>query len=253
MAQRRRHPRPRKSSFDSETMTSGRPRVAGLVVVIEYQDAAGRRQFRPVTLRSIKSGRHEVPRLVAYCHDRGDLRSFRVDRILSIADADGVLQEPLERFYRDVLGLSWSHRPHAISGDERIKERWAVIRRIASDHGIVLAAAVARADLQISDEEVAAMLQYLLASCHAEGVELAGDEIERARKWIARLRPSPRAIRTCLHKLEGAGLATQNEVIKACLAVADSAGFRHRRAVMLLEAFSRALLGEGRFPDGKRR
>ena len=97
MPRRTQPPRPNTPSSERADRSLGGSGIGGLLLVIEYQDAADRRQFRPVTLWSVKPGRDGIPRLLGYSHDRGDLRSFRLDRILSIADADGVLQEPLDR------------------------------------------------------------------------------------------------------------------------------------------------------------
>ncbi|WP_187829351.1 TerB family tellurite resistance protein [Labrys sp. KNU-23] len=244
MPRRTQPPRPNTPSSERADRSLGGSGIGGLLLVIEYQDAAGRRQFRPVTLWSVKPGRDGIPRLLGYSHDRGDLRSFRLDRILSIADADGVLQEPLDAFYREVLGLSWRQPPLAASDDERGGERWAVIRRVARENGLVLAVSVARADLHLSGEEVMVMLDHVAASCAAQGIDLDPDEIERARQWIRRMRPSANAVRTSLHEFDGAAAATRRRVIEVCLAVADSDGFRHHRELALIDEFSRALLGE---------
>lgn len=250
MPQRTGPPRPPGSSPDKAGPPSGGAGVNGLLLVIEYQDAAGRRRFRPVTLWSVKPGRDGIPRLLGYSHDRGDLRSFRLDRILSIADADGVLQEPLDEFYRQVLGLSWPQARARPSTEEQAGERWAVIRRVARESGLVLAVAVGRADLQMSGEEVKVMLDHVAAACAAEGIDLDAGEIERTRQWIRRMRPSTDAVKTSLGELDAAAPAVKARLIEICLAVADSDGFRHHRELALIDEFSRALLGESLLSRG---
>ncbi|PRH89282.1 hypothetical protein C5L14_01420 [Labrys okinawensis] len=237
-------PRPNRPLSAGMNPPSGGAGIGGLLLVIEYQDAAGRRRFRPVTLWSIKPGRDGVPRLLGYSHDQGDLRSFRLDRILSIADADGVLQEPLDVFYRQVLGVSWSPARAEISAADRAGERWAVIRRVARENGLVLAVAVARADLQMSGEEVTVMLDRVEAACAAGGIDLSPDDLERAGRWIRRMRPSADAVGKNLRELDAAAPAVKAKLIEFCLAVADSDGFRHHRELTLIDQFSRALLGE---------
>lgn len=242
MPHRPRPPRP------DVPLPAGAAGLRGRPLVIEYQDAAGRRRLRPVTLWSVKPGRDGVPRLLAHSHDRDDIRSFRLDRIVSIADADGVLQEPLEAFYRDVLGVSWPPgRLRAVEG-EPSGERWAVIRAIGQDNGLVLAAAVALADLEMSGEEVAVMLDHLTSACAADGIRLDQHEVERARAWIRRMRPSPAAVDKHLGRLEGAAVPTRRRIVETCLAVADSDGFRHHKELLLIDEFARVLVGEGILP-----
>jgi len=88
--------------------------VGGLSVVIEYADAKGATSQRLVTCRSL-SVRADKQYLSAYCHHRKSPRTFRLDRIVDIFDANtGESLSPAQAFFAGFRpddtspsGLSW--------------------------------------------------------------------------------------------------------------------------------------------------
>ncbi|WP_170182169.1 TerB family tellurite resistance protein [Phreatobacter stygius] len=219
------------------------PIAAGRSFLIEYEDAAGRLQLRPVTVWSVKVGADGVPILVVHSHDRRALRSFRLDRIKAVADFDGVVQEPLADFFMQVLGLDWPGPSHGRSDAKLAADRWAVVRKVAREGGLVLLAAMAAADSHVSAEEVQVILDHALRTCAAQGIRLTIAESERLRTSIGRMRPSPEAVDRAVVALADADAATIAAVIDACLAIADADGFRHHREMTLLNRLSFGLTG----------
>jgi hypothetical protein len=70
-------------------------RGAGLSFWMTYEDAAGDESERGITIRRVQS-KNDVAYVDAWCHLRGALRSFRADRIVSLADArTGEVLQPL--------------------------------------------------------------------------------------------------------------------------------------------------------------
>lgn len=68
--------------------------VNGVLVTLEYKDTNGERTTRPV--RVLRYYDDRKPTLYAHCGLRGAARSFLVERIESVIDADGVVETPYE-------------------------------------------------------------------------------------------------------------------------------------------------------------
>lgn len=217
--------------------------AAGRSFIIEYEDAAGRSQLRPVTVWSVRTGKDGVPILIARSHDRQALRSFRLDRIKAVADVDGVVQEPLSDFYREVLGLAWPVPDH-VAADRPDADRRGLIRKVAGEGGLVLLAAMAGADNDVAVEEIEVILDHVLRYCAAQGLVPTEDDSRRLRRSIARMRPSPEAVDAALAMLADADRATIEAVLSACLKVCDADGFRHHREMTLLDRFTFSLTGK---------
>jgi len=89
--------------------------LSGISLVLEYEDSRGQRTQRVVTCKQyeIRAGKEYVR---AFCHHRGAVRSFRLDRIADIFDPEtgeslSPVQEFFARFSPDKItnsGLSWN-------------------------------------------------------------------------------------------------------------------------------------------------
>jgi len=71
--------------------------------VIDYCDANNNKTRRRITLLTLKRGTHGAL-LLANCHERRAMRTFRCDRIAGFIDNDGVVTEPAN-FFRNVMGI----------------------------------------------------------------------------------------------------------------------------------------------------
>src|SRR5690606_19646165 len=73
----------------------------GQSFAIEYVDAAGRPSSRRITVYDIQMTSSGVPCLYARCHERGAMRSFRVDRIKYCIDYDGEVFDDVPAFLHE--------------------------------------------------------------------------------------------------------------------------------------------------------
>lgn len=87
-------------AWEGRFWESREPRRAWAHIRIQYRDGAGRESERDITVRCIDaSGRAGL--LLAHCHLRGETRSFRLDRVKSACDRDGVVIEDLYEYLMD--------------------------------------------------------------------------------------------------------------------------------------------------------
>ncbi|MFX7748052.1 hypothetical protein ABTK03_21975, partial [Acinetobacter baumannii] len=75
------------------------------------------------------------------------------------------------------------------------------IRKVARQGGLVLLAAMAAADSDVSAEEIEVMLDHALRHCMAEGITPTEAEARRLRRSIARMRPSSEAVEAAVAML----------------------------------------------------
>ena len=72
-------------------------------VAIDYTDASGVQTRRPITIQEISSS-NSYPVITALCHMRGEVRSFRVDRIDAIITKYGEVIDPAT-YIRDMFSI----------------------------------------------------------------------------------------------------------------------------------------------------
>lgn len=73
--------------------------------IIEYCDYDGEESQRTVRMLQLRKTYKGDLLLLCYCELRRAPRHFRLDRITAVADMDGVLQEPLNAFWRGTLEI----------------------------------------------------------------------------------------------------------------------------------------------------
>lgn len=75
--------------------------ISGFSCIIQYRDSRGRDSERRITCQRLDQAAAQSY-LYAYCHERGAIRQFKVDRIVAIADihTGEVLDPPLRFFAR---------------------------------------------------------------------------------------------------------------------------------------------------------
>jgi hypothetical protein len=236
----------------------------GQSFIIEYEDSNGEESTRRITVWGIKGNASGIPILVAKCHERQATRSFRVDRIIAVADFDGVVIEPLSEFFRDALGIIWpiqpqlsepnpsvelkrprSYIPAAPLPDSLIGELpspWTTAKRICRHRGLLLLTAVALCDGELQTAETDEILVYAHSCCADEGLLLSEAELAKLKLYLRRLRPVPEAIDSAIDRVldHPDGIAP---ILHAALRVMKADGRLHPAEIQTLKQFCLDLTG----------
>lgn len=121
--------------------------------LIEYEAADGERTRRRISMRSLKRAAGVVY-LYAFCMERRAMRQFRVDRITGMITEDGEVLDPATYFALQGIPLRPQTAAEAFTCD-------CASRALAEMRpGLVLLAAVARADRKVDLREVDAVQVY---------------------------------------------------------------------------------------------
>ena len=229
----------------------------GQSFIIEYVDSKGNRSTRRITVWGIKEGAGNCPVLVAKCHERNATRTFRVDRIQSIIDYDGVVQEPLEDFLVETFGIARDYLTGARSSPAwtvvaNVKsktrsssdQRWNDIRRICRSRGVPLLCLLARSDGEFHPDELNVIERYAADCCASESIELNEREIKKINAYLRNLRPSTTAVDRCLDQ---ASNWTNREILgllETCAHVVKADGQVDQRELVELDIVVRSLTGQ---------
>jgi len=215
----------------------------GQYFIIEYKDASGRSSVRRISVYAVKASGTGIPALMAKCHERNAARCFRLDRISSVFDHDGIAIEPLSAFYRDAFGLRWPVPGLVFEDPDIPANRKTLVRDVCRRRGVVLLAALALADRELCDDEIGVILDACAEWCEVEKIELSQDEVASLSGYVRRLRPTPEAVEKATERL----ITEQPENIRSMLSwgvrVIEADGFLHHREVSLLNEISRELTG----------
>ncbi|MFG1345934.1 WYL domain-containing protein [Xanthobacter autotrophicus DSM 431] len=215
----------------------------GQSFVIDYVDHVGNESHRRISVWAVQRNVEGVPILIAKCHERQATRSFRVDRILSVTDLDGARREPLSRFFYETFGFLWPKDAILVPEMEADDQRWDQIRTVIRRAGVVLLAALARADREVGAAEVEEIVFYCERACAAEGIDLTGAERERLSGWVARLRPTRETVEGALDTLFETGTEAIATLLRAGMRVVSADGVVNEREAEMLDIFCYALTG----------
>lgn len=215
----------------------------GQSFVIDYVDHSGNESHRRISVWAVQRNVEGVPILIAKCHERQATRAFRVDRILGVTDLDGAKREPLVRFFYETFGFLWPRDAILVPQAEVEDQRWDQIRTIIRRAGVVLLAALARADRDVGAAEVEEMVFYCERACAAEGIDITGAERERLAAWVARLRPTREAVESALDTLFETGTEAVATLLRAGMRVISADGIVKEEEAELIDIFCYALTG----------
>jgi hypothetical protein len=204
--------------------------VYGLTFAIEYESAGGDFSRRRIMLRAISVRDDGAVFLRALCFERNALRSFRLDRVLRIIDADGVVHDNPAAFLRDELRLNLSapraaaERPNealpapaelATAGKggasqpgptvapepDMLEKPGMAQRRVARD-GLRVLCALARTDGVLHPTEVEVVLDYIEAACRASGEPCSAADRAALAPYVRRQRPGLDVLEGCVQRIE---------------------------------------------------
>ena len=173
--------------------------LSGMTIGIEHVDADGSVSRRWATIvATAEVDGHK--RLLCHCFMSEDLRSFRMDRVISLFDEHG------ETFdVREFLQLKASPTKARTGGGSY---------RSAIRDGLRVLIAVARADGHLDAEEVDVIMDYARVEGARKGVihnEAALAELRRY--YIERLQPSGSVVASCIDRLTNEDEETQDNLL----------------------------------------
>ncbi|PWE57641.1 hypothetical protein DEM27_00035 [Metarhizobium album] len=212
----------------------------GQSFIIEYMDAAKKASRRPITVFSIDAGANGVPILKARCHLRKSTRAFRIDRIKCCIDFDGEIFDDVLVYLVDNFGMHPAFA--AMSSSFEPKNSWAAVLDAVRDDAIILAA-VAHSDGQYHPSEADMVTEYLCKLAERKGAMLAPAEVLALSRYANKLRPNYDRIFHALSRLQQAGTAHCERLIRACVEVMDADGSRKPQERQLINEISIELLG----------
>lgn len=225
-------------SYDRDTETLGY--AEGQSFIIEYCDSKGHRSLRRITVYSLVAGAGGVPCLIARCHERKATRQFRIDRVASCSDFDGVIYDDVQAFFVENFGMS--AQAAATGMDKAGEERWGrILDSVRSD--AVILACISRADGSVDPREVEVIQRHIgLVAERAEGM-LLDTELLALDRYVKRLRPAEAAIVRAIDQLRSRGAAHIQRLVRSCVDVMDVDGRRHAAEMSAINSLSQELLG----------
>lgn len=189
--------------------------------MIEYVDANLVTTRRRITMRKFSTS--GAPALVAFCHERKAIRTFRLDRIRCFIAPDGEIIEPSD-FWRsiDVTPPPFK-KPR--SAAELVAERPIENRRQERDnlrefhrpdrsrpqldvrhhvrHQVRILTALARADGHLHERESLMITDYALDEGERIGISLTPSEEAAFELYVRRLRPTREKLEESILRLCG--------------------------------------------------
>jgi WYL domain/Tellurite resistance protein TerB len=166
--------------------------IWGASFAIEYVDSAGVTSQRRVSCRACGTGPNGARYLQAFCHERKAIRSFRLDRIISVIDLDGEIHEP-RAFFEKTLRVQFAATDPLQLADARPKRargrpRSLVRNEIAGD-GVRALIALGHADGHLSEAELDVVRGYVARKTGTSGkpatdLEL-GEIVDQAKRYYS--------------------------------------------------------------------
>jgi hypothetical protein len=175
--------------------------------------------------------------LRAFCFERGEPRTFRLDRVARIIDGDGVVHDDPGAFFRDELRIevgqpSLPPAEPAPTTDRRAPpavpvEKPGQAQRRAARDGLRVLVALARSDGLLHSAEAEVVLDYIGAVCAAAAVPCATDDRNALAAYVRRQRPGSDVLDECLARLETAPPSAQALLLAHAERLILADGHRH--------------------------
>lgn len=193
---------------EKRALTASKPIPSPATFMIEYTDAYGSFTRRRITVKGIQKASDGTPMLYAQCHERNEPRNFRIDRIKSCIDYDGVVHDDVEAFLSEAVDL----KPHRIRRTatghlaiDRTTNDWNTKRELLRPHVTVLTA-LALADGGVDPQEDEIIVDFCKEICARHRKAIGQDE-DKLRRYIRRMRPAESTLDTACGKLATRSLA----------------------------------------------
>lgn len=202
--------------------------LSGMTIGIEHADDDGSVSRRWVTIVTTAEVDGQN-RLLCHCFKSQGLRALRLDRVITVFDENG------ETFdVREFLQLQANPTKARTGGSSY---------RSAIRDGLRVLIAVARADGQLDEEEIDAIMDYARAEGARKGVPDDEVALTELRRYIERLQPSGSVVTACIDRLANAGEETQKNLLAYLAKVVRADGVVDSSEALLEELIARRLEG----------
>lgn len=180
----------------------------GIILVIEYCDATGKRSRRRISIITSRIDAKGVAILQAWCFERNACRYFRLDRIEAVIDDDGEIWEP-RRFFNEELLVDYPcNTPQAAAAPVRAlaakkeaenRKPGTAVKVLCCD-AVQILAALGRSDGRFVAAEVAVVMDYVLARCAEADLSVSDEDKAAVLAWIKRAKATPPLLSEALEK-----------------------------------------------------
>lgn len=189
---------------DISGLDPARESILGATFAIEYRDSKGAASRRRITALRFSEGT-----LVARCHERRALRTFRLDRITCVVDRNGVIYDTGDFF--DMIQFPIPD----FQGD------------LVYMPGLQMLSAVAFADGWMTADETERMAQYCVHLCDDHNIHVGKRQERQLLDNIAALYPSKVAVNASMNRLKDMTARDRRLIYRYAVEVMDADGEHH--------------------------
>lgn len=205
-------------------------RLAGAGFGIEYVDATGACTVRRITALKLRYNAG-MPLLLCWCHERGALRSFRLDRVRCCYDTNGEVFETAN-FLRSAFAIDINRIIEVVEPED------------VFGNGLRILAALARVDGHLHPEELERMMQYCVSIYDHYGASMPLGLDKALPELAFRLRPTTVVVERSLRGLRRAAAGERRLFARYAVQVMDADSVQHPDEFALVQRL-RTELGNG--------
>lgn len=190
--------------------------LAGNVYGVVYQTPMGAQSRRWVTVEGFKKNADGMWSMYAYCFVRKRVRSFPLDKIEALYDAEG---EPLT--LSEIF-------PQASGAAPKLADTSGHATIDACRDGLRALAALAKIDGTYHDKEHDTIMAFAAAASKKAGVTMGAADQEAVARYVKHLQPTGDLVAGCLERIAEEDNATQKEFFWAAREVMDADGLQEK-------------------------
>jgi hypothetical protein len=202
-----------KGNFSDEEMPSeafeSNESLNGCRVWIKYCNESGEVSERWVKIQRIES-RLYADYLFGHCELRDEIRSFRIDRIIEVADGYGEIHEP-KNFFAPFTSLP-RDRSAGPSRQSSFGRALKILDLVGQE--LVILAFAAECDGKFVPREANLIISYAKIRCEELGLLMTEADAHDLRKWVKMQRPDAKNLVNAVHQVARRGQTSADEIVE---------------------------------------
>lgn len=209
--------------------------LAGQVFGIEYAARRGSLSRRWITIEGFKKSNGGDWSICAYCFAHKGVKSFALDRVQALFDAQG---EPVT--LSEIFPLGSDGEPVT-----SVLNNMSGRATIAACHdGLRALTALAKIDGKLVQSEVQWILKYAEAGSKSANITMTADDKQAIERYIRNLQPTGDVVADSLKRIAEKEIAVQKEFFWYAREVMDADGLQDETEVKMILDISEALSHE---------